>query len=34
MERKTWNEFREAGMLWWINRILHTFGQAVGGLHE
>lgn len=26
---KTWDEFREAGMLWWINVILHTFGWAI-----
>ncbi len=25
----TWDEFREAGMLWWINRILHTFGWSI-----
>ena len=28
-ERKSWDEFREAGLLWWINRILHTFGWAI-----
>lgn len=27
--KKTWEEFRESGMLWWINRILHTFGWAI-----
>jgi len=27
--RKTWNEFRQAGLLWWINMILHTFGWAI-----
>jgi hypothetical protein len=27
--RKSWNEFRESGMLWWINTILHTFGWAI-----
>lgn len=26
---KTWNEFRDSGMLWWINMILHTFGWAI-----
>lgn len=25
----SWNEFRETGMLWWINQILHTFGLAI-----
>jgi hypothetical protein len=28
-DRKTWQEFRDAGMLWWINRILHTFGWSI-----
>lgn len=27
--RKTWEEFRAAGLLWWINRILHVFGWAI-----
>lgn len=27
--KKEWQEFREAGLLWWINRILHTFGWAM-----
>lgn len=26
---KTWKEFRDLGMLWWINMILHTFGWAI-----
>jgi len=25
----TWQEFREAGLLWWANRILHVFGFAI-----
>ena len=29
MQAANWNEFREAGMLWWINRILHVFGWAI-----
>jgi len=29
VERRTWQEFREAKLLWWINRILHTFGWAI-----
>ena len=29
IDRKTWQEFRETGLLWWINRILHTFGWAI-----
>jgi len=27
--KKTWKEFRDSGMLWWINMILHTFGWAI-----
>lgn len=27
--RKSWKEFRESGLLWWINTILHTFGWAI-----
>lgn len=29
MEKKTWKEFKECGLLWWINMILHTFGWAI-----
>lgn len=29
VEKKTWKEFREIGLLWWINMILHTFGWAI-----
>lgn len=29
VERKTWEEFRNHGLLWWINMILHTFGWAI-----
>lgn len=29
VQKKTWKEFRESGMLWWINMILHTFGWAI-----
>lgn len=29
MVKKSWDEFRESGMLWWINMILHTFGWAI-----
>jgi len=28
-KRKMWNVFHDAGMLWWVNRILHTFGWAI-----
>lgn len=27
--RKTWEEFRAAGLLWWMNRVLHVFGWAI-----
>lgn len=29
MERKTWDEFRKNGLLWFINTILHAFGWAI-----
>jgi hypothetical protein len=29
VEKKSWKEFRENGLLWWINMILHTFGWAI-----
>jgi hypothetical protein len=29
MDRKTWEEFRENGLLWWVNRVLHIFGWAI-----
>jgi len=29
IDRKSWEEFRSAGLLWWVNRILHTFGWAL-----
>lgn len=29
MKKRTWEQFRESGMLWWINMILHTFGWAI-----
>lgn len=29
INKKTWEEFRNSGMLWWINMILHTFGWAI-----
>jgi hypothetical protein len=25
----SWNEFRDAGLLWWVNRQLHLFGYAI-----
>ena len=29
LEKKTWVEFRDSGLLWWINRTLHLFGWAI-----
>ena len=29
VDKKSWKEFRDSGMLWWINMILHTFGWAL-----
>jgi len=26
---KEWQEFRDSGLFWWINMILHTFGWAL-----
>lgn len=29
INKKSWEEFRDSGMFWWINMILHTFGWAI-----
>ncbi len=29
IERKTWKEFRDLKLLWFVNTILHLFGWAV-----
>jgi hypothetical protein len=29
VNKKTWKGFREAGLLWFINQILHLFGWAI-----
>jgi len=29
IKKKTWAEFRETGLLWFINSILHVFGWAI-----
>ena len=29
VEKKTWKEFRESGLLWWVNMLLHTFGWSI-----
>lgn len=29
IRKSTWKVFRESGMLWFANRVLHTFGWAI-----
>ncbi|KOS61572.1 MULTISPECIES: hypothetical protein [Lysinibacillus] len=29
VNEKSWKEFRESGLFWWINMLLHTFGWAI-----
>lgn len=29
VNEKTWEEFQEFGMLWFVNMILHVFGWAI-----
>jgi hypothetical protein len=29
VNKKSWDEFQNSGLLWWINRLLHTFGWAI-----
>ena len=29
IKKKTWKEFKDTGLLWWINMILHTFGWVI-----
>lgn len=29
VEEKSWNEFRDSGLLWLTNTLLHTFGWAL-----
>ena len=29
VDRKTWEQFRESGLLWFINSTLHLFGWAI-----
>lgn len=29
IDKKSWKEFRDSGMLWWVNMILHTFGWSI-----
>lgn len=29
IEKRTWEEFQNNGLLWWANRILHLIGWAI-----
>ena len=29
MTKKGWKEFKDSGMLWYVNRLLHVFGWAI-----
>ena len=29
IEKRSWEEFRREGLLWWVNRGLHLFGWAI-----
>lgn len=29
MQKKTWKEFRDSGLLWFVNGILHVFGYSI-----
>lgn len=29
IKKMSWEELQDSGLLWWINRILHTFGVAI-----
>lgn len=29
VDKKTWKQFRDSGLLWWINTTLHMFGWAI-----
>lgn len=29
IEEKSWKEFKDSGLFWWINMLLHTFGWAI-----
>ncbi len=29
LEKRTWDEFQSAGLLWFVNRFLHLFGWAI-----
>lgn len=29
IDKRSWKEFLDSGLLWWINMILHTFGWSI-----
>ena len=29
IEKRTWQEFQDIGLLWWVNRGLHLFGWSI-----
>ena len=29
VSKKSWEEFKESGILWFVNMIIHTFGYAI-----
>lgn len=29
IEKMPWQEFKDIGLLWWVNRILHLFSWAI-----
>ncbi len=29
VDKRDWKEFRDSGLLWWINTMLHMFGWAI-----
>lgn len=29
INKKEWIDFKDSGLFWWINSILHTFGWAI-----
>jgi hypothetical protein len=29
IDKKTWEDFKKAGMLWFVNSILHVFGWSI-----
>lgn len=29
IEKKTWKEFKDSKLLWWVNRSLHLFGWSI-----